>query len=118
MVGEHMGRGLRIVWILILGGGRRFMGRMRMKKRMATMTMMMGVRGAVVSVLLRCVDDSSRGPITTSKTTTMRMRKMKTRKMMAHHRRRLDSNLQLHFVALSSFFFPPPTYSSSFFHLS
>ena len=68
-----------------------------------------GSAGSGVARLLRCVDDSSRGPIMTSKMRTMRTRRMKMRKMMSHHRRRLDSNLQLHFVPLFlHFFFPPP----------
>ena len=96
MVGEDMMPDLRIIWILILGGGKMFMVRMKMKR---TMTMMMGARGAVLSVLLRYADDSSRGPIMILKVAMTKMR----RKMLAHHQRRLDLNLQLHFV--SSFFF-------------
>lgn len=80
MVGEDMMPGLRIIWILILGGGKMFMVRMKMKKR--TMKMMMGAWGAVLSVLLRCADDSSRGPIMILKVT---MSKMRRRKMLAHH---------------------------------
>src|SRR5216684_3429842 len=103
MAGGHMDRrGLHIhiiIWIHIPEEGRTFMGKMRMRR-------MRGVRGAVLSVLLRCVDGSLRGQIVISK---MRMR---MRKMMVHHRRLLDSNLQSHFFfpPLLCFLFPPSTH--------
>src|SRR5229473_1974185 len=58
----------------------------RVKAMVKAVRRVRGVRGAVLSVLLRCVDGSLRGQIVISK---MRMR---MRKMMVHHRRLLDSN--------------------------